>query len=48
LWRKEVQDALAAHGMTAICSTPEAAAQFFQSELTKYAKLVKQSGAIAD
>jgi hypothetical protein len=48
LWRKEVQDALAAQGMTAIGSTPEAAAQFFQSELTKYAKLVKQSGATAD
>jgi tripartite-type tricarboxylate transporter receptor subunit TctC len=48
LGTKEVQDALAAQGMTAIGSTPEAAAQFFQSELTKYAKLVKQSGATAD
>jgi tripartite-type tricarboxylate transporter receptor subunit TctC len=45
---KEVQDALTAQGMTAIGSTPEAAAQFFQLELTKYAKLVKQSGATAD
>jgi tripartite-type tricarboxylate transporter receptor subunit TctC len=48
LGTREVQDALAAQGMTAIGGTPEAAAQFFQSELTKYAKLVKQSGATAD
>jgi tripartite-type tricarboxylate transporter receptor subunit TctC len=45
---REVQDALTAQGMTPIGSTPEAAAQFFQSELSKYAKLVKQSGATAD
>jgi hypothetical protein len=30
--------------MTAIGSTPEAAAQFFQSELTKYARLVSNRG----
>lgn len=43
-----MQDALTAQGMTLIGSTPDAAAQFFQSELSKYAKLVKQSGATAD
>lgn len=45
---KEVQDALAAQGMKAIGSTPEAASKLFQSEKDKYAKLVKESGAKLD
>ncbi|MGV3654533.1 MAG: tripartite tricarboxylate transporter substrate binding protein [Noviherbaspirillum sp.] len=45
---KEVQEAFAAQGFTAIGSTPEASAQFFQAEMERYAKLVKQSGANVD
>jgi tripartite-type tricarboxylate transporter receptor subunit TctC len=40
----EVRDAMAKQGNTINVSTPEYAAQFFRSEMTKYAKLVKQAG----
>jgi tripartite-type tricarboxylate transporter receptor subunit TctC len=45
---KEVQEALAAQGFNAIVNTPEAALQMFQSEMAKYAVLVKQSGMTID
>lgn len=45
---KEVQDAFAAQGFTAIGNTPEAAGQLFQAEMVNYARLVKQSGATMD
>jgi len=45
---KEVQDAFAAQGLVAMGSTPEQTLQFFQSELAKHTKLVKQSGAALD
>ena len=45
---KEVEEALKAQGMKAIGSTPETAAQLFQSEKEKYARLVKESGAKLD
>jgi tripartite-type tricarboxylate transporter receptor subunit TctC len=45
---KEVQEAMAAQGMKPIGSTPEAALQLFQSDLAKYAKVVKESGARID
>jgi hypothetical protein len=35
---------MARQGNTINVSTPEYAAQFFRSELAKYAKLVKQAG----
>ncbi|HSV18155.1 MAG TPA: tripartite tricarboxylate transporter substrate binding protein [Casimicrobiaceae bacterium] len=40
----EVVDAMARQGNTINVSTPEHAAQFFRSELVKYAELVKQAG----
>lgn len=40
----EVQDAMARQGNTINVSTPEYAAQFFRSELVKYAALVKKAG----
>jgi tripartite-type tricarboxylate transporter receptor subunit TctC len=40
----DVVDAMARQGNTINVSTPEHAAQFFRSELAKYAKLVKQAG----
>jgi len=40
----EVQDAMARQGNTLNVSTPEVAAQFFRSELAKYADLVKKAG----
>ena len=40
----EVVDAMARQGNTISVSTPEYAAQFFRTELVKYAKLVKQAG----
>ena len=40
----EVMDAMARQGNTINVSTPEHAAQFFRSELVKYAELVKQAG----
>ncbi|MGH8809131.1 MAG: tripartite tricarboxylate transporter substrate binding protein, partial [Noviherbaspirillum sp.] len=45
---REVQDALNAQGFTAVGSTPDATASLFHAELTKYAKLVKQSGMTID
>lgn len=48
LGNKEVQDTLAAQGMSPIGTTPEATAQFFQSEMARYAKIVKESGATVD
>ena len=45
---KEFQEAFAAQGLPAVGSTPESAAQFFQAELDKHAKLVKSSGAALD
>jgi tripartite-type tricarboxylate transporter receptor subunit TctC len=40
----EVKEAMAKQGNTISVSTPEAAAQFFRSEMAKYAKLVKKAG----
>ena len=40
----EVREAMAKQGNTINVSTPEYAAQFFRSELVKYAKLVKKAG----
>jgi tripartite-type tricarboxylate transporter receptor subunit TctC len=45
---KEVQEGLAAQGIAVIGNTPEKAAAFIQSELTKHERLVKQSGASLD
>jgi tripartite-type tricarboxylate transporter receptor subunit TctC len=45
---KEVQDALTVQGFTVVGSTPEATAQMFQSDMVKYAKVVKESGATID
>ena len=44
----EVRDAMAAIGVMTIANSPEAATQFFASELDKHMKLVKTSGAKAD
>jgi len=40
----EVKEAMAKQGNTINVSTPEYAEQFFRSEMTKYAKLVKKAG----
>jgi tripartite-type tricarboxylate transporter receptor subunit TctC len=40
----EVREAMARQGNTINVSTPEFAAQFFRSEMTKYTKLVKKAG----
>jgi tripartite-type tricarboxylate transporter receptor subunit TctC len=48
LGTKEMKDALAAQGFTPIGSTPAAAATTFQTDMAKYAKLVKQSGMTID
>jgi tripartite-type tricarboxylate transporter receptor subunit TctC len=40
----EVTEIMARQGNTINVSTPEYAAQFFRSELAKYAKLVKKAG----
>ena len=40
----EVREIMAKQGNTIDVSTPEYAAQFFRSELAKYAKLVKKAG----
>ena len=40
----EVKEAMAKQGNTINPGTPEAAAQYFRSELVKYAKLVKKAG----
>lgn len=44
----EAQRAIAAQGLTILDTGPELAPAFFQSELTKHQKLVKQSGATLD
>ena len=44
----EAQSALAAQGLTILNTGPELAPAFFQSEMTKHQKLVKQSGATLD
>jgi len=48
LAQKEVQDALAAQGITLIGGSPAEAVPFFRSELDKHAALVKRSGATAE
>lgn len=48
LTTRDVQDNLAAQGLTILNGTPEEAEPFFRSELAKHAKLVKLSGAIAE
>ncbi|MES2361353.1 MAG: tripartite tricarboxylate transporter substrate binding protein [Pseudomonadota bacterium] len=45
---KDVQDKLAAQGITVLNGTPEQAVPFFKSELAKHAKLVQLSGAVAE
>jgi len=45
LGTREVQDSLAAQGIMVIGSAPDAAAQFFRTELEKHTRLVRQSGA---
>lgn len=45
---KDVQDNLAAQGITLLSGTPEQAMPFFKSELDKHAKLVRLSGAVAE
>jgi len=44
----ELQSALAGQGLTPMSIGPDAAPAFFQAELTKHQKLVKQSGATLD
>ena len=44
----EVQEAMAKQGNTIRLSTPEAAGQFFKTELEKYARLVKKAGVKLD
>jgi tripartite-type tricarboxylate transporter receptor subunit TctC len=41
---KEVQDAFAAQGFSIIASPPESTAKFFQAQLERYTRLVKQAG----
>jgi tripartite-type tricarboxylate transporter receptor subunit TctC len=48
LKNKDFQDSLAAQGMTAIGMAPEASAQYFKTELERYAKIVKESGATVE
>jgi tripartite-type tricarboxylate transporter receptor subunit TctC len=45
---KEIKDALTLQGFTPMNTTPAAATALFQSDLVKYAKLVKQSGMTVD
>jgi tripartite-type tricarboxylate transporter receptor subunit TctC len=45
---KEVRAGLAEQGIAVIGNTPAQAAQFFQAELAKHAKLVKRSGAFLE
>jgi tripartite-type tricarboxylate transporter receptor subunit TctC len=45
---KEVQDAMAFQGMKPVGSTPDATAQLFQTDMARYAKIVKESGAQID
>jgi len=48
LAQKDVQDALAAQGITVIGGSPAEAVPFFKSELDKHAALVKRSGATVE
>lgn len=48
LGEKEVQDTLAAQGIAPMNLDPRQSVGFFQTELEKHAKLVKQSGATLD
>jgi tripartite-type tricarboxylate transporter receptor subunit TctC len=45
---KDFQESLAAQGMTPIGTTPEASAQYFRTELERYARIVKESGATVE
>jgi tripartite-type tricarboxylate transporter receptor subunit TctC len=45
---KEFQESLAAQGMTPIGMPPEASAQYFRTELDRYARIVKESGATVE
>jgi tripartite-type tricarboxylate transporter receptor subunit TctC len=45
---KDFQESLAAQGMTPIGTTPEASAQYFKTELERYARIVKESGATVE
>lgn len=45
---REVRAALADQGIVVIGNSPAQAAQFFQTELVKHAKLVKQAGAVLE
>jgi tripartite-type tricarboxylate transporter receptor subunit TctC len=44
----EVKDWLAAQDFKVVADTPDATLPFFQSELVKHSKLVKESGATVD
>jgi tripartite-type tricarboxylate transporter receptor subunit TctC len=48
LKNKDFQESLAAQGMTPIGMPPEASAQYFKTELERYAKIVKESGATVE
>lgn len=43
-----VREKLAAVGITVVGGTPEAFAQFLQSEMTKWAGVAKQAGIVAE
>ena len=45
---KEIQDALTAQGFTGMGTPPDETAHLFQAEMSKYAKLIKQSGMTID
>ena len=48
IYTPEVKEAMAKQGNTIDVSTPDYAAAFFPSELAKYARIVKASGAKVD
>ena len=45
---KEVRDTMAGLGVVISSSTPEAAVQFFETELDKHTQLAKRSGAVME
>jgi tripartite-type tricarboxylate transporter receptor subunit TctC len=45
---KEMQDALAMQGMTAVGSSTASTTQLFQTDMKRYAKLIKDSGTMVD
>jgi len=45
---KDFQDSMAAQGMTPVGMAPEATAQFFRTEMARYAKIVRESGATVE